>query len=64
MRTDSGDGERVGETELNHEGGGGNLRGRSKKGRGRGEEETLSPQSPSFFPSSLSPTRFDACYAG
>ena len=27
-------------------------------------EMYLSPQSPSFFPSSLSPTPFDACYAG
>ena len=49
---------------------------RRKKGRGReksakeGKREgkeaslTLSPQSPSFFSSSLSPSPFDACYTG
>ena len=53
------------------------LRGRHKKGRGRGEEEKrqgekgrerrllpLSPIPLPFFPSSLSPTPFDICYAG
>ena len=53
------------------------LRGRHKKGRGWGEEEKrqrekgrerrllpLSPIPPPFFPSSLSPTPFDTCYAG
>ena len=52
------------------------LRGRRKKGReGGGKREkresgkrevslTLSPQPPPFFPSSLPPTPFDACYAG
>ena len=31
--------------------------------KARKSEKTLSPQSPSFFPSSLSLTLFDACYA-
>ena len=54
----------------------GGLRGKHKKGRGRGEGErekgragvpSPSPQSPSRFslpPYPLSPTPFDACYAG
>ena len=49
------------------------LRGRRKNGRGGGGRKVrkqgkgkgaLSPQSHSFFPSSLSPTPFDACYVG
>jgi len=50
------------------------LRGRRKKVRGREKSAkvvkrvpyrlTLSPQFPSFPPSSLSPTPFNACYAG
>ena len=31
--------------------------------KARKSEKTLSTQSPSFFPSSLSPTPFDVCYA-
>ena len=37
------------------------LSGRRKKGRGGGERKSPIP---SFSPSTLSPTRFDACYAG
>ena len=39
---------------------------RRRRGGGRKarkSEKTLSTQSPSFFPSSLPPTPFDACYA-
>ena len=41
-------------------------RGRRKKGRGRGREKstTFSPLPPPFYPFFLSPTPFDACYAG
>ena len=38
-----------------------------EKGAKEGKREgslALSPQFPFFFPSSLSPTPFDACYAG
>ena len=43
------------------------LRGRPKKGKGRGREKSAKEgkrESPSFFPSSLYPIPFDACYAG
>ena len=51
------------------------LRGRRKKGREMGREKSTKegkgngafpslPYPPPFFPFSLSPTRFDACYAG
>ena len=38
------------------------MHGRPKKGKGRGREKSTNP--PPFFPFSLSPTPFDACYAG
>ena len=42
----------------------GRKKGRGRR-RGKGEKRLPSlPNPPSFFPSSLSPTPFDACYAG
>ena len=47
MGSDCGDGEKGGKTERNHEGRG-SLRGRSKKGRGRGREKPSLPNPPLF----------------
>ena len=63
MRSDCGDGEKGGKLNVTTRGVVAYVAG-AKREWGGGEGETLSPQSPSFSHSSLSPTPFDACYAG